>query len=85
MSDCIQNVREIIEPEARLFWVLKERCELIHTYTNYGPADLCYLVKEHKGGILSPTTRTGYFHHVYGVDCSSSASVAVYINSLIKN
>ena len=34
---------------------------------------------------MSPTTRTGYFHHVYGVECSSSASVAVYINNLIKN
>jgi hypothetical protein len=49
-----------------------------------GPADLCYLVKEHKGGILSATTWTGYFHYVYGIDCSSSASVAVYINNLIK-
>ncbi len=32
----------------------------------------------------TPTTHTGYFHHVYGVDCSSSASVALYINNLIK-
>jgi len=84
MSDCISNLREIIEPESRLFRVLRERCELIPAYQNMGPADLCYLVKEHKGGYLSATTRTGYFHYVYGVDCSSSASVAVYINSLIK-
>ena len=26
----------------------------------------------------------GYFHHVFGVDTSSSASVAAYINSVIK-
>lgn len=85
MSEAIENVREIIEPENRLFMVLQERCQLLSEYSTFGPADLCYLVKEHKGGILSPTTRSGYFHHVYGVDCSSSASVAVYINTLIKN
>lgn len=84
MSDCIANLWEIIEPENWLFKVLKERCELIPSYSNLGPADLCYLVKEHKGGILSSTTRAGYYHHVYGIDCSSSASVAVYINNLIK-
>lgn len=64
--------------------MLRERSQLIPQYSNLGPADLCYLVKEHKGGILSPTTRTGYYHYVYGIDCSSSASVAVYINNLIK-
>ena len=84
MSECIANIREVIEPGNRLFKVLKERCELIPRYSTEGPADLCYLVKEHKGGVFSPTTHTGYFHHVYGVDCSSSASVAVYINKLIN-
>jgi len=34
---------------------------------------------------LKGTTRWGSFHYVYGVDCSSSASIAVYINHLIND
>ena len=50
---------------------------------DFGPPDLCYLVKELKGGLLSSATRAGMFHFVYGVDASSSASVAAYIKSVI--
>lgn len=45
---------------------------------------MCYLVKETKGGLLSSPTRAGLFHFVYGVDASSSASVAAYIKSIIQ-
>ena len=34
---------------------------------------------------MKSTQRWGSFHYVYGVDCSSSASIAVYINGLINN
>ena len=50
---------------------------------DFGPPDLCYLVKEQKGGLLKTPTRAGFFHYVYGVDASSSASVAAYIKSVI--
>ena len=32
MSDCISNVREIVEEEQRLFKILKDRSELIPDY-----------------------------------------------------
>lgn len=84
MSDCISNLKEAIEPGQNLYSTLKERARLIPEYTHLGPADLCYFVKEYKGGIFAGTTYSGFFHYVNGVDCSSSASIAVYINSLIK-
>jgi hypothetical protein len=49
----------------------------------FGPPDLCYLVKQQKGGLLSSPTLAGFFHYVYGVDSSSSASIAAYIKSII--
>ena len=84
MSDCISNLKEAIEPGQSLYTTLKERARLIPEYTHLGPPDMCYFVKEHKGGIFASTSYTGFFHYVYGVDWSSSASIAVYINSLIK-
>jgi hypothetical protein len=51
---------------------------------DFGPPDMCYLVKEYKGGLLSSPVRAGFFHYVYGVDASSSASIAAYIKSVIQ-
>ena len=85
MTDTIANLREIVEPEPQLYSTLKQRGTALSSYENFGPPDVCYLLKEHKGGLLSPTHRAGYFHYVYGVDTSSSASVAVYINNLLKD
>ena len=84
MSDCIENCKEIIEPCSNLFLTLKSRALMIPQYTHLGPPDMVYLVKEQKGGIFGAASHWGYYHYVYGVDCSSSASIAVYINSLIK-
>ena len=78
------DIIEIIEPESCLFNVLAQRASNIIKYDYFGPPDLCYLVKEYKGGLLSSPLRAGYFHYVYGIDASSSASVAVYIKDLIK-
>ena len=45
---------------------------------------MCYLVKENKKGFLSGTSkRQGFYHYVYGVDTSSSATVAAYITSIL--
>ena len=50
-----------------------------------GPPDLCYLVKEIRTGTFTTkVTRFGYYHYVYGVDTSSSASIAAYIKSAMK-
>jgi len=46
---------------------------------------MCYLIKEKKMGTLSTkTARFGYFHFAYGVDTSSSASIAAYVTSVMN-
>ncbi|KAJ2386334.1 bud site selection protein, partial [Coemansia sp. RSA 2603] len=45
-----------------------------------GPPDLCHIVKAHSSNRNEPDI--GSYHHVLGVDTSSSASLAAYINSL---
>ena len=45
---------------------------------------MVYLVKEKKQGLMSSTiVRAGYYHHVYGVDTSSTASPSAYIKSVM--
>ena len=47
-----------------------------------GPPDLVHLVKQaNKAG----NKQTGVYHHVTGVDASSSASLAAYVNTLTHN
>ncbi|KAF6744813.1 Chs5p-Arf1p-binding proteins-domain-containing protein [Ephemerocybe angulata] len=58
---------------------LTARTEALSTFRELGPPDLCHVVKS--------TGRTGQrdlgsYHYVSGVDASSSASLAAYINSL---
>lgn len=58
---------------------LTARRESLATFRELGPPDLCHVVKS--------TGRTGQrdlgsFHYISGVDASSSASLAAYINSL---
>ncbi|KAI6021655.1 hypothetical protein PISMIDRAFT_673903 [Pisolithus microcarpus 441] len=58
---------------------LTARTESLATFRELGPPDLCHVVKS--------TGRTGQrdlgsFHYISGVDASSSASLAAYINSL---
>ncbi|KAI5458735.1 budding site selection protein [Mariannaea sp. PMI_226] len=44
-----------------------------------GPPDLVHLLKH---AVRNPAKQTGVYHHVTGVDASSSASLAAYINTL---
>ena len=75
---------EAIEPEQELGKVLYERARLIPTYGIYGPPDMCYLVKESKKGFLAGAVqKQGFYHYVYGVDTSSSATAAAYITSIM--
>ena len=76
---------EAIEPEAELGKAIQTRQDQIPTYGIYGPPDLCYLVKEIKKGFLSGEAKQGFYHYVYGVDTSSSASVAAYMTSILAN
>ncbi|KAI0341382.1 chaps-domain-containing protein [Trametopsis cervina] len=78
MADAsFKDVPEIFEVE--LGESLTARTECLSTFRELGPPDLCHVVKS--------TGRAGQrdlasYHYVSGVDASSSASLAAYINSL---
>ncbi|RDB30434.1 Uncharacterized protein C31F10.16 [Hypsizygus marmoreus] len=72
-----KEIPEIFEVE--LGESLTARTESLSTFRELGPPDLCHVVKS--------TGRTGQrdlgsYHYISGVDASSSASLAAYINSL---
>ena len=55
----------------------------------YGPADICYLVKETQSkGFLGiggkKVTKYGSYHHVYGLDTSNIAYISAYISKFIQ-
>ncbi|KAI1070552.1 hypothetical protein LB507_006835 [Fusarium sp. FIESC RH6] len=55
------------------------RTESLAGLRELGPPDLVHLLKH---GVRNPAKQTGVYHHVTGVDASSSASLAAYINTL---
>ncbi|KAB5572546.1 Chs5p-Arf1p-binding proteins-domain-containing protein [Coniochaeta sp. 2T2.1] len=55
------------------------RTESLVSLRELGPPDLVHLLKQQ---IRNPAKHTGVYHHVTGVDASSSASLAAYINTL---
>ncbi|KAK7047857.1 bud site selection protein [Paramarasmius palmivorus] len=58
---------------------LTARTESLSTFRELGPPDLCHVVKSNgRGGQRD----LGSYHYISGVDASSSASLAAYINSL---
>ncbi|KAL2688105.1 Chs5p-Arf1p-binding proteins-domain-containing protein, partial [Phyllosticta citricarpa] len=58
--------------------VVDLRTESLQTLRELGPPDLVHLVKQQKGS----ANKVGVYHHITGVDASSSASLAAYINTL---
>ncbi|EKM76460.1 hypothetical protein AGABI1DRAFT_78549 [Agaricus bisporus var. burnettii JB137-S8] len=58
---------------------LTARTESLATFRELGPPDLCHVVKSTG---KSGQRELGSYHFVSGVDASSSASLAAYINSL---
>jgi Chs5-Arf1p-binding protein BUD7/BCH1 len=82
---CVTNelsgpIIEAIEPEECLGKALLMRVKNIPNYELMGPPDMCYIVKERKGGFMSSApVRFGYYHHVIGVDTSSTATPSAYI------
>ncbi|RYP08203.1 hypothetical protein DL765_008868 [Monosporascus sp. GIB2] len=55
------------------------RTESLISLRELGPPDLVHLLKQN---LRNPGKQTGVYHHVTGVDASSSASLAAYINTL---
>jgi tetratricopeptide (TPR) repeat protein len=70
-------VPEVYEEE--LHSAIEARAESLQTLRELGPPDLVHLIKQ---PIKSPTKQVGVYHHVTGIDASSSASLAAYINTL---
>ncbi|KAH7139030.1 Chs5p-Arf1p-binding proteins-domain-containing protein [Dendryphion nanum] len=70
-------VPEIYEDE--LHSAIEARAESLQTLRELGPPDLVHLIKQ---PIKSTTKQVGVYHHVTGIDASSSASLAAYINTL---
>ncbi|KKA27714.1 hypothetical protein TD95_002347 [Thielaviopsis punctulata] len=58
---------------------IEARTESLLALRELGPPDLVHLVRQ---GIRNPAKQIGIYHHVTGVDASSSASLAAYINTL---
>ncbi|KAK0387033.1 hypothetical protein NLU13_5347 [Sarocladium strictum] len=55
------------------------RTESLPTLRELGPPDLVHLLRQ---GVRNPVKKIGVYHHVTGIDGSSSASLAAYINTL---
>ncbi|TFK72805.1 chaps-domain-containing protein [Pluteus cervinus] len=65
--------------EVDLGEAITARTESLSTFRELGPPDLCHVVKSTG---RSGQRDLGSYHYISGVDASSSASLAAYINSL---
>ncbi|KAF9486260.1 chaps-domain-containing protein [Pholiota conissans] len=72
-----KDIPEIFEIE--LTESLTARTESLSSFRELGPPDLCHVVKSTG---RSGQRDFGSYHYISGVDASSSASLAAYINSL---
>ncbi|KAJ5644987.1 Tetratricopeptide-like helical [Penicillium longicatenatum] len=68
-----------IHEEEEIYVAVDARSESLQSLRELGPPDLVYLVKQPKA---NSTRQTGVYHHVTGIDASSSASLAAYVNTL---
>ncbi|KAI4180956.1 MAG: hypothetical protein L6R41_006913 [Letrouitia leprolyta] len=73
-------VPEIIEEEIES--AVDSRNEALPTLRELGPPDLVHLVKQ---SVKSGNKQSGVYHHVTGIDASSSASLAAYVNTITYN
>jgi hypothetical protein len=84
MAVAIDNLVEVMDKPEELYKQLKNRETKLEEYRGFGPGDLCYFVKEEKGGLFQAAKTAGYFHIVYGADTASAAAVAAYINDTLR-
>ncbi|KAF1982241.1 chaps-domain-containing protein [Aulographum hederae CBS 113979] len=75
-------VPEIFEDE--ILSSVEARSETLAALRELGPPDLVHLVKQ-PVKTSSTNKQIGVYHHVTGIDASSSASLAAYINTLTYN
>lgn len=77
MGEYLKDTPEFVELE--LGESLVSRTETLASFRELGPPDLCHVIKTTgKAGQKD----MGSYHYVSGVDASSSASLAAYLNSL---
>ncbi|CEP16892.1 hypothetical protein [Parasitella parasitica] len=77
MADTLKDVPEFFETE--LGESIIARTDALGTFRELGPPDLCHIIKVNaKPGVKE----LGSYHYISGVDASSSASLAAYLNSL---
>ncbi|KAL8668832.1 MAG: hypothetical protein Q9168_006554 [Polycauliona sp. 1 TL-2023] len=74
----VPAVPEIIEEEIET--AVDSRNDSLPSLRELGPPDLVHLVKQ---SIKSGNKQSGVYHHVTGIDASSSASLAAYVNTII--
>ena len=87
----ISELEEITEQD-EIFTIMNKRIsyckDLAGSDMVYGPADICYLMKESQtkgffgiGG--KKIVKQGCYHYVYGLDTSNIAFISVYISKFI--
>ncbi|KAG0193469.1 hypothetical protein DFQ28_005073 [Apophysomyces sp. BC1034] len=77
MADTLKDIPEFFESE--LGESIVARTDALGTFRELGPPDLCHIIKANaKPGLKE----YGSYHYVSGVDASSSATLAAYLNSL---
>ncbi|KAG0054999.1 hypothetical protein BGZ83_009874 [Gryganskiella cystojenkinii] len=77
MGDNLRDIPEFIERE--LGESLQARTDALGTFKELGAPDLCHIIKVNVKPALKETSS---YHYVSGIDASSSASLAAYLNSL---
>ncbi|KAI8359142.1 Chs5p-Arf1p-binding proteins-domain-containing protein [Blakeslea trispora] len=77
MTDTLKDIPEFFENE--IGESIAARTDALGTFRELGPPDLCHIIKTNsKPGLKE----LGSYHYVSGVDASSSAELAAYLNSL---
>ncbi|ORX62601.1 chaps-domain-containing protein [Hesseltinella vesiculosa] len=76
-AHALKDIPEFVEN--KLGESIVARTDALGTFRELGPPDLCHIIKTNaKPGV----SEAGTYHYVSGVDASSSATLAAYLNSL---
>ncbi|WVQ80068.1 hypothetical protein IAT38_002169 [Cryptococcus sp. DSM 104549] len=73
MSELFKDIPEFVES-------VTARTETLGSFRELGPPDLCHVVKS--SGTKAAQRDVGSYHYCSGVEASSEASLAAYVNSL---
>ncbi|WWC90631.1 uncharacterized protein L201_005567 [Kwoniella dendrophila CBS 6074] len=78
MSELFKDIPEFVETS--IGESVTARTETLATFRELGPPDLCHVIKS--SGSKTAQKDLGSYHYCSGVEASSSASLAAYLNSL---